>query len=715
MKQSMLMLLLSVFSLGYSQREANIWYFGNKAGIDFNSGTPVAISNGQLNTIEGCTSISDHQGNILFYTNGINVWNKNHVMMQNGSGLFGDASSSQAAVIVRKPESATIYYVFTTNSANENGGLRYSIVDMAQNSGVGAVTAKNMLIYESTTEKITVVKHRNGKDIWLVSHQLGGNGFYAHRITAAGMSPSAVLSNTGINVTADSDRAHAIGTMKLSPDGSKLVACHTYLYQAELFDFDNATGSVSNPRTILADGMHAYGAEFSPNGTALFVSAVDEKKIFRYDLTVSDIPGSKTVLANLPQIPGSMQLGPDGKIYIAMAEVDKLSVINQPDATSAQCSVSINAIDLDGRISMLGLPTMNQSLLHTYMDVQTACGNTASFTLHAPQDVNAIVWNFGDNTTSNDINAQHSYAAPGNYRVTATVTTVSGIIAKTQNVLITPGSFAGTISNKFFCIGTQSAYDLSENDSILLNGQLPNAYATAYFASAAAAQNHVNVLPSNYPLSVGTSTIFAKVYKLNDMDCNAVTTFTVTSYLTPVAPEVSDFVTCDNAGNDGIALFDLDTKTTALTNGDSDLTVTYFETQSDADSNTSPIPTLFTNASNSQRIYARIENNNGCFTVASFQLVVNNCVVDDGIDFPKFFTPNGDGYNDVWQMTFKGGTSKTKITIFDRYGKLVKMMTYTDNGWDGTINGQQLPSSDYWYVVNAENGKEYKGHFAMKR
>jgi hypothetical protein len=79
--------LLSTF--GFSQGEANIWYFGQNAGLDFNGGSPVALTNGQLATDEGCATISDTNGQLLFYTDGITVYNKNHSIMANGTGLTG--------------------------------------------------------------------------------------------------------------------------------------------------------------------------------------------------------------------------------------------------------------------------------------------------------------------------------------------------------------------------------------------------------------------------------------------------------------------------------------------------------------------------------------------------------------------------------------------------------------------------------------------------
>ena len=91
-------LLLTIGYYSYSQKEANIWYFGLEAGLDFNSGTPVVLTNSAMNTYEACTSISDANGNLLFYTDGLTVWNKNQQIMVNGTGLDGVLGSVQSVI-----------------------------------------------------------------------------------------------------------------------------------------------------------------------------------------------------------------------------------------------------------------------------------------------------------------------------------------------------------------------------------------------------------------------------------------------------------------------------------------------------------------------------------------------------------------------------------------------------------------------------------------
>jgi gliding motility-associated-like protein len=83
--------------------------------------------------------------------------------------------------------------------------------------------------------------------------------------------------------------------------------------------------------------------------------------------------------------------------------------------------------------------------------------------------------------------------------------------------------------------------------------------------------------------------------------------------------------------------------------------------------------------------------------------------------YPKFFTPNGDGFNDTWKIKSSDSENRLTFKIFDRFGKLLKQLDSNSNGWDGTYTGQPLPATDYWFVVTRENGKEYKGHFSLKR
>src|SRR5262245_41029728 len=104
----LLLILILTFTATRAQKQNNTWYFGGQAGISFNTSPPTALTNGALSTLEGCAAISDAKGDLLFYSDGVTVWNKDHQPMVNGTGLEGHASATQAAVIVPLPYSKHI-------------------------------------------------------------------------------------------------------------------------------------------------------------------------------------------------------------------------------------------------------------------------------------------------------------------------------------------------------------------------------------------------------------------------------------------------------------------------------------------------------------------------------------------------------------------------------------------------------------------------------
>ena len=186
-------LLFHFFSWNsFAQKESNNWYFGGFAGIDFNSGAAVATTNSAMSALEGCAAISNHiTGDLLFYTDGIKVWNANHAVMTNGTGLTGNPSSAQSAIILQDPADSNLYYIFTAGEYfnGGSGGYRYSIVDMTQSGGLGAVTAtKNVLLYSPATEKLTAVKNAAGTGYWIATHEFITNTFVLYELTAAGLS-----------------------------------------------------------------------------------------------------------------------------------------------------------------------------------------------------------------------------------------------------------------------------------------------------------------------------------------------------------------------------------------------------------------------------------------------------------------------------------------------------------------------------------------------
>lgn len=362
-----LSILISFVTGVAAQKQANIWYFGHKAGLDFSSGNPQPLSNSMMNTDEGCASIADNDGNLLFYTNGINVWNRNHRQMPNGYKLMGHRSSTQSAIIVPKPGSSNFYYIFTTDLQSQAYGLRYSLVDMDRQKGMGDVMDKNIFKTSPIAEKITAVKHQNNRDYWVVVHKWNSDAFVAYLVSEKGVSIDPVTTNIG--TTYKGKGSAAIGCMKASPDGSKIgVAVWRDFNRFEVFDFDNATGKLSNRLTI-EPYPEAYGLEFSPDGSKLYGTtngiAGVPPQLWQFNLKAGNklaVNSSAILIATSASDKiGALQLAPDGKIYLARQDQTYLGVIHLPNAGGWSCRYVDQGVSLGERKCKLGLPNFVQS------------------------------------------------------------------------------------------------------------------------------------------------------------------------------------------------------------------------------------------------------------------------------------------------------------------------------------------------------------------
>lgn len=361
--KSVILVLFSCF-LSYclfAQMERSKWYFGNNAGLDFSSGTPVPLTVSQMQTNEGCSSIANQFGDLLFYTNGEKAWNSNHAVMPNGNGLLGHTSSSQSALIVPKPGSSEIYYIFTVAAQADASGLCFSEVDMSLQGGLGDITSnKNILLATPVCEKITAVKHTNGEDIWVITHESGTDKFLAYLVTANGINSSPNVSITGPVINGNSS-IETIGCMKSDPFGKHIAMANYGSRQTVLFDFDVSNGIVSNPTILtIQEPNRPYGIEFSPCGNFLYVSlwGTINGGILQFNLSAQNLQLSAITIANNLIQAGTLQLAPDGKIYLSETGLgsDKLSVINSPELPGAGCDFVHNAITLNYGIVTSGLP-----------------------------------------------------------------------------------------------------------------------------------------------------------------------------------------------------------------------------------------------------------------------------------------------------------------------------------------------------------------------
>lgn len=360
--------LLLASHTSFAQGEAANWYFGKNAGITFKAGKAHALTNGRLMTEEGSATISDAQGNLLFSTDGITVWNRNNRVMPNGNGLMGMKSSTQSALILPKPGADSTYYIFTTDIQAQGNGLRYNVVDLTKEKGLGDIVSKNIFMIAPSTEKLTAVRHQNGRDWWVIAHRWNSDAYISYLVSDEGVSVQPVISNVG-SVHGGMNRK-AIGYLVPSPDGRRLAAA---LFDDngsfELLWFNRATGIISDP-IVLQGYEEAYGVAFSPDGSKLYGTTNgkggNKAQIIQFDVaggSAQEIKASSEVIAQSgsPRI-GAMQLGPDGRIYVARKDNVHLGVISFPNAKGKACTYNDDGFHLGGRKSDLGLPNFPQGL-----------------------------------------------------------------------------------------------------------------------------------------------------------------------------------------------------------------------------------------------------------------------------------------------------------------------------------------------------------------
>ncbi|MCG1035436.1 T9SS type B sorting domain-containing protein [Polaribacter sargassicola] len=566
----LLPLIILFFTLNsFSQKEANFWYFGNRAALDFNSGSPIPVTGSQLNTFEGCSSFSDADGNLLFYVGApgnddrtLTVWDKNNNPMPNGTGLRGDSSSSQSALTIPSPSNSNIYYLFTvgtTATGSSTGGISgfflYEI-DMSLNGGLGDINTTTGAINLSDnkdsnwTEKVTAVRAKDCNSYWVISlsERTGANGnneFYTYKVDQNGVD----IDNPVISELPGFRTSDVRGYLKVSPDGSTLVSANmgdgTYI-----FDFNDETGEVTNYNgAISANQLNlgvsngGYGVEFSTSSNRLYISTGESsnstENLYQFDLTLSsfsDINNSRTLIHTYFNSRGALQLGPDGKIYWSSNGSNSISVINNPDNLGSNVNYSHQSVSLGSAIASQGLPPFLSSLLLPIeikdistdevinnQDLQFCIGDNKTI---EPEDIVGInilyTWTLDNGTSVTTISSSATqqklelnnitFADAGTYSLKVTLEDDCGNNIEynaTFNVDVFEAASAKKPENINFCdtdLNTPNQFDLeSLKNSEILDGLDPATFDVLYFDSLEKATN--NETGTNLPTPYEVNTV----------------------------------------------------------------------------------------------------------------------------------------------------------------------------------------------------------------
>lgn len=338
----------------------NIWHFGYNAGLDFNGGAPVAIK-GPISTDEGCATLSDCAGKVLVTTDGATAYDRNGAPMPNGSGLGGNFSSLQSALLLAEAGmNSKMVHLFSVTPAEAGlGPLHHSLIDMNANGGLGDVVAsehaKDLSPGVSISERLIGVKHANGIDDWVLVHEQGTDLIQAYRV-GSGQVAAPVESHVG---TVAANAKDYLGAFAASKDGKRLAASFFGSGMADIYDFNAATGAVSLVVSfpILGNG---YGTEFSPSGKLLYLRFYPAGALVQYDLSSmspSTIAASAVELVGPGSATGQLKRGPDGRIYVASTFSAYVGVIASPDTVGMGAGFDPMAIALLGGTSCVeGLP-----------------------------------------------------------------------------------------------------------------------------------------------------------------------------------------------------------------------------------------------------------------------------------------------------------------------------------------------------------------------
>ncbi len=762
---------LTFFLISFSLSAQNqVWHFGEQAGIDFNTSPPTNITTGQMIAQEGCSSISDNRGNLLFYSDGVRVWNRNHTIMPNGNGLMGNLSTTMSCLIVPKPGDTTQYYVFTLDELVGSAGMRYSIVDMTLNGGLGDVSTKNVSFHSSMTEKMVGLRLCNG-NVWIISHQWNSKNFYADLLTPSGFNPT-VTSSVGTTHSGGAQGVvNAVGHMAISQQGDRLAIAMRDGNIFEVFDFDESTGVVSNPITLNSSNYYrSYGVEFSPDGTKLYGASLSWGEVWQFDLTLgnaSAIMGAAVKVGNVSSLIGAIKAAPDGRIYVTRAigqtnGLSYLATIGSPNLSGTACNFMDNSFSLGSRKSLLSLP-------NTFIDLKTGTGTATisgdsiicfgDSTTLSIQGSSSVQWIQGFSAATNTISVKPTstttYKAIADcgdtLSITVRVDSLSNPKITASDTLICPGDsvvlsvtgasggiqwgggglnstqtqvtvFPSATTSYYVTGGGSSRCSGSDTVEIVLaaSNLLANFFSRASPCGLIMDFECTNLGADSYVWDFGdgntgtgrkvthtyaSSGIYPFTLTVTNSKCNQTSTInTVVSVPDTAVPpkiEIPDNVGCQN----GTIHFNALNK---------EVRYQYSWDFGNGQKSNEDNPTITFTDTGRFEIQLTVADTL-CGKIYNDSAIVNLKQLQSEVFIPNCFTPNGDGINELFEVSGSECGDDDVLEIYNRWGsRLYRTENPYDEFWDGTFKGKQCTESVYYYLLFTNN-KVYKGHLSLVR
>ena len=488
----------------FSQLINNNWTFGDSCRIQFKQTTlnlnPGTSTLPVFDAHEGCASISDKNGDLMFYTEATNIYDRTMNPMSNGANIMGNTTSTQASIILPKSLEDSTYYLISVGPEDHPTtitGFWYNIIDMKQpgaNGGTianpnGKVIVKDSIIETNNVvvcEKLTWVKHGSDPNkYWVITHEYDGNRFLIYLVT-----PYHISFHSSVNITNGASVTYNRGVLKANLNGDFLAAAYQAAKAIELYSFNNLNGSLELIESISTLNS-PYGLEFSPDGGILYYTQTGSYNIHRFGVSGSGFTPMSPIHVTQNNY-HSLQLTPDHeRILLGSPQNSNVASfetpnLNNPGYNSSAYTLAINSQSQLGFPQLVPSYTMDLIIADFTNDCNNSCSGTA--TALAVSNCTPIEYDWDD--PMNQSTAQAIGLCPDIYTVTATdacgCTNSVSVVIDASSVSISnidvvgtcTGNSTGSINVSVVSSYTPLFYDWSNGDSTsMVNGLLPGTYS----------------------------------------------------------------------------------------------------------------------------------------------------------------------------------------------------------------------------------------------
>ena len=725
-----------VTTLNAQVPQANNWHFGDKLSVSFATGTPVLNPPSAMEAFEGIVSMSDANGQLLFYTNGGGrpfiensppelqqstgiIWNRNHEVMYDMRGEEGGGfSARQSCIAMPDPAGEDgVYYLFTMEESEfevggnipgqpEGRGLSYFIIDMNLNGGLGGVRLADQRVYTPAYEALDATPMADGSGYWIICHSddTDDSKFIITPLTAA-----------GVGAPVETPVSRVSGKIEFSPNGLFIFN------DRKLYSFDNETGTIaSDPVSI--SGVSNQAACFTPDSRFLYSteSRAGLGEVFvRYDLRdlsaplvlqQVELPGGASVILTAP-----LQIGPNGNIYFleqtfspgnptryGLSEIVCVSgenptinrfLIDLPAAEGADFFSQYLPQFVDAIFAVEPRPDTTR----LEPDTIRACANEA--VLLTARETGTYSWSTGATTDTTSVTAS------GEYCVTITGGCFPTVDCQTVMLEDTAINVTFIRTEDRGCEGEFDVYRIEAGGEVRLVSVivLEQGGTTPLFVNTFVNQQEFT-LPKFPDAEQPRLNLIVDTEFCDDL-----------SFTQPLEPYEDDRfrpelrVTAEGEICDGREI------TLTVENGPDDaLAVASVRYEDGNTDNPRTLEAMF-----GTEIPVTVFSECGDSTELVFNgPVAEFCTCEDEV--PELISPNGDNVNDEFRLYSDCPAEDYTLFIFNRWGQRVFESTNPEQVWDGTINGTPQNSDVYLYRMvfrfpNTEEVQVREGAFNLIR